>query len=545
MVAIPARCNYSMQLCKLVLAVVLLSSCTGNPDHNIPEGEQGIALEAALPDTTETLHLTGPQLAQAYCKACHAFPDPSLLDKATWGKGVLPQMALRLGINDAATSLYMNKPPEEVIELMQARIFPEKPLITARDWDKIVSYYLQNAPEQLTLPATPMVKPDLDNFSVVVPGLNKGKYALTTLVKYDPGAHALWIGDLRNWLFRLDSKLQVTDSIQLPSAPVDLLKAENAYKVLSIGSMNPSDAKAGKLLQFTVPVKAAAPELLMEGLRRPVSMAAADLDRDGLQDLIVCHYGNNMGALVWYRNTGQGKYEPVILKSLPGALKADIVDFNGDGRLDVVAMFAQATESIKVFYNRGRGKFEEETLVQFPPVYGLSYFELADFNKDGFPDIVLATGDNADYSPVLKPYHGIHILLNNGKNKFSERYFYPMPGASKVLARDFDQDGDLDIAAISFFPDFTGAPEKGFVYLQQEEDYTFKASTFSQSQTGHWLTMEAGDYDQDKDLDIILGSFIYTPAPPAVQDKWVKEGPGVIVLQNNSNRKRSMAALKK
>lgn len=197
-----------------------------------------------------------------------------------------------------------------------------------------------------------------------------------------------------------------------------------------------------------------------------------------------------------------------------------------------MVLFAQGTETIKVFYNKGKGKFEEKNLVQFPPVYGLSYFELADFDKDGFPDLLVSNGDNADYTPVLKPYHGIRIFLNDGKNKFDESYFYPMPGASKVLARDFDQDGDLDIAAISFFPDFKSAPEKGFIYLQQENNLTFTARTFAQSQLGHWLTMEAGDYDQDGDEDIILGSFTYTPAPPALQEKWRKEGASLVVLRN-------------
>nr|WP_255749857.1 VCBS repeat-containing protein [Pontibacter liquoris] len=314
---------------------------------------------------------------------------------------------------------------------------------------------------------------------------------------------------------------------------------------MTIGHMNPSDVKQGQLAQVTGPFKDAVPELQLQGLRRPVSMTKADLDGDQLEDLIVCQYGNNLGALVWYRQISPGKYKPVVLKNLPGARKAEVTDLNGDGRLDVVAMFAQATESVKVFYNKGNGAFEEKTLVQFPPVYELSYFELVDFNKDGHLDIVLSNGDNADYSPVLKPYHGIRVLLNNGQNTFRESFFYPMPGASKVLARDFDQDGDLDLAAISFFPDFKNAPEKGFVYLQQQSDHTFKASTFPQSQTGHWLTMEAADYDQDNDLDLILGSFIYTPAPPAIQQKWMKEGPAILVLQNNSKQPKSKVAVVK
>lgn len=47
-----------------------------------------------------------------------------------------------------------------------------------------------------------------------------------------------------------------------------------------------------------------------------------------------------------------------------------------------------------------------------------------DFNGDGKLDIVYVNGDNFDYSRVLKPYHGIRILENDGKNNFHERYFF-------------------------------------------------------------------------------------------------------------------------
>jgi hypothetical protein len=533
---VPGRCSYSMLFRQLLLGLVLLSSCTGKAEHERIKGERVSLQQAALLDTTETLHLTGLQLAQAYCQACHAFPEPALLEKSTWKNGVLPQMALRLGINKSGSSPYMNRPQQEVMDLLQAGIFPDKPLMAERDWEKIEEYYLQHAPEELALPVSPAIKQKLGHFSVVIPELNKGKQALTTMIKYEPHAQALWVGDKRNWLFRLDNNLQAVDSVQLESAPVDLTQGEGSYKVLTIGTMDPSDLKDGKLFQCADPGGCKAQELLLQGLRRPVAMVATDLNEDKLEDLVVCNYGNNIGNLVWYRNKGQGVYQAITLKRLPGARNIEVVDLDGNGLKDLVVLFAQGTEAIKVFYNKGGGRFEERNLLQFPPVYGLSYFELADFNKDGFPDLIVANGDNADYSPVLKPYHGIRIFLNDGKNSFEEAYFYPMQGASKALARDFDQDGDLDIAAIAFFPDFKNAPEKGFVYLEQEGGLAFQASTFGQSQLGHWLTMEAGDYDQDGDQDIMLGSFTYTPAPPEIQRKWIKEGPGILILKNKINK---------
>lgn len=128
----------------------------------------------------------------------------------------------------------------------------------------------------------------------------------------------------------------------------------------------------------------------------------------------------------------------------------------------------------------------QQKLLQFPPVYGLSYFELTDLNNDGHTDLLLSNGDNADHSIVLKPYHGIRIFMNDGKNNFKKVFFYPMHGASKAMAHNFDQDGDLDIAAISFPPNFKNPTETGFVYLQQDSFLSFNAKTFPASNLGHW-----------------------------------------------------------
>src|SRR5205085_10544019 len=150
---------------------------------------------------------------------------------------------------------------------------------------------------------------------------------------------------------------------------------------------------------------------------------------------------------------------------LPGAIKAYPYDYNKDGKTDILALFAQGEEGIFLYTNKGDGNFEEKRLIRFPALYGSSYFELADFNKDGYPDILYTCGDNADYSTIFKPYHGVYIFLNDKTNHFIQKYFFPINGCYKAIARDFDGDEDLDIATISYFPDFVHQPEDGFVYL--------------------------------------------------------------------------------
>jgi hypothetical protein len=70
-------------------------------------------------------------------------------------------------------------------------------------------------------------------------------------------------------------------------------------------------------------------------------------------------------------------------------------------------------------------------------------------------DLLYTNGDNADYSNSLKRYHGIRLFQNDGNFKFRQVWFYPLYGATKAVARDFDGDGDLDVAGIAFYPDFS------------------------------------------------------------------------------------------
>ena len=61
-----------------------------------------------------------------------------------------------------------------------------------------------------------------------------------------------------------------------------------------------------------------------------------------------------------------------------------------------------------------------------------------------------------------------------------------MNGCYKAAARDFDNDGDLDIASISFFADYIRRPGEGFVYLKNNGNLRFKAYTCKEAMQGRW-----------------------------------------------------------
>ncbi len=252
-------------------------------------------------------------------------------------------------------------------------------------------------------------------------------------------------------------------------------------------------------------------------------------------DAVVCEFAKWTGCLSYWQQKSDGTFLKSVLRQRPGAIRSYIRDFNADGHPDVIALFGQGDEGIYRYINDGKGGFREETVLRFPASYGSSAFRLADMNHDGLEDIVYTCGDNADYKPVLKPYHGIRIFANDGKGHYDACFFYPLLGAYDAIPADFDQDGDIDLAAISFFPDFQQTPNAAFVLLdnQSKTGFQFQASTFEEVKDGRWMVMDVGDLDKDGDLDLVLGPLTFEVVPDHGEVKeWVKGALPFIILEN-------------
>ncbi|HEX3935282.1 MAG TPA: VCBS repeat-containing protein [Puia sp.] len=478
---------------------------------------------------------SGKALAATYCGSCHSLPDPSLVNKVSWERGILPEMGPRLGIFRFGTQRYQSAIHDPAIG---PSFYPFSPLLADWQWQNIIDYYSGMAPD--SMPPQPPHRPidtTLSLFEPVKPQRIVNRSPITCFVGVDTtsGRRQIVSGGLfPGELYVYDASMHITDTVRFRGGVVDMHVRGDTGIACNIGNLNPNNGKLGSVDRFwydaqkklvidTVP--------FLKDLARPVEVLGADLNGDGRTDYVVCEFGNLKGALSWMEAEAGGGYVRHVLRAQPGAIKAYVEDANHDGRPDIWVLFAQGDEGIFLYLNKGGGRFEEQRVLRFPPVYGSSYFELADMNKDGYPDIVYTCGDNADYSQVLKPYHGVYIFLNDGKNHFAQSYFYPINGCYKAMARDFDGDGDLDIATIAVFADFKRQPEEGFVYLENEGGMDFRPFSLPAAKAGRWLTMDVGDVDGDGKIDIVLGNFALGPTLTRSGIDW-KQGPAVLLLKN-------------
>lgn len=475
--------------------------------------------------------MDGEALAKTNCASCHAFPSPDLLDRPSWNNYILPRMGVLMGqlpIDSAGTAFV--EPEALALAQQNPSIFKKESTLTKAEWGAIRQFYLKNAPEKLP-PTTIQIGKNLPLFEVKFPD---HLLSPPSTVFIEIQEKNLYLGDVHsNRLYLFDEKLALKSHATAKGGAVSIHHIPEGDIVTSIGSFSPTDQATGQV--FFLPKKAGSqPIILLDSLRRPVHTAVADLDGDGRFDLVTCEFAKWTGCLAWWKNDGKEHFEKHILRNMPGAIRAYIQDMNADGLPDVVALFGQGDEGIFAYYNQGEGAFTEERLLRFPPSYGSSFFNLFDYNGDGHDDIIYTCGDNADFSPIHKPYHGIRIFQNDGKNHFEEVLFYPLPGAYSAIPADFDQDGDLDIAAISFFPDFEKMPEAAFLFLENQGNGKFLANTFQGVEKGRWIVMDAGDLDVDGDLDLVLGSLAFEVVPDSKGwvEQWKKDGIPFVVLEN-------------
>lgn len=125
-----------------------------------------------------------------------------------------------------------------------------------------------------------------------------------------------------------------------------------------------------------------------------------------------------------------------------------VVDWDGDGQLDVLDGTSSATHQNRIVIRRNLGGFMSWSQELVPAVIGVGHYQgldVGDIDKDGRLDIVVSTWEvNA---PPSSPLIGVYWLRNAGGGVW-ELHDISGPEGSKfdnVQLEDVDGDGWIDV----------------------------------------------------------------------------------------------------
>ncbi len=471
-------------------------------------------------------------LVKIHCSSCHAVPSPSDLPTSIWESYVLPHMGARLGWYGEEGSGYSRA---EMIgdegKYLEA-LFPVNPLLPQEEWQQIVTYFLEHSPDSLTATAFSPVETDLAAQMHRLP--TEGSLPSTTLIQNLPDG-SIAIGEANGGILTFLNPFDLSPEkrVGVGEGAVSVEIINDGYLVTVMGSFSPVNMPGGYVL--AVPnYEAMSSVKLFSPLYRPVDAVFADLNGDRAIDAVVCEFGKWVGRLsVWMNNGTNRGYEKVILWNEPGATQAEVADVDGDGDQDIIAMFSQGREGIVAFIQEN-GTFSPVQWLNFPPGYGGTGFRYTDLTGDGKKDLLVMHGDNADYPPVTKPYQGIRWYVQ-ADSAWEETLFLPMPGVYEAIPLDYDLDGDLDIAAISFFPATESSQPAGAGVFLQQASGAWDFLLISGQEDGRWMVMDTTDLDADGDVDLLLGSLMFdAPERQEWVKNWAEQNLGAVWVENLS-----------
>jgi len=178
--------------------------------------------------------------------------------------------------------------------------------------------------------------------------------------------------------------------------------------------------------------------------------ALGDIDGDGLVDLV---YGSEHRMVVVPGVVGgfdaDRSYHSLEMKK--SIRYPDLADFDGDGRLDLLALvFSEVNErgvlgnkrtDSMLFWNRD-GKIDLSDPTPVPTFGGSRSGVVSDVNFNGRPDIVSANYHGGDTRKL-----DAQVLWNDGSRKFTRDNSVTLPAFSAAAAQamDYDRDGFMDL----------------------------------------------------------------------------------------------------
>jgi uncharacterized repeat protein (TIGR01451 family) len=236
----------------------------------------------------------------------------------------------------------------------------------------------------------------------------------------------------------------------------------------------------------------------------PWPVEIGDLDHDGVPDLVATNFGDNSVSVklgdggATYHDAGGS---PIALSCSPNAV--NIGDLDGDGIPDLatgdICNYPGGIDQITVLLGNGDGTFHA---APFPPlklgagVYAPCTIQLVDLNGDGRLDLVTADWQTSDVSVFLQNSSGPFGFTQAPGSPFT-----PGTNPFEVTVGDFDGDGVIDLATAN-------DGDNAVAVFHGNGDGTFAPTAGSPiAVSSHPEGVRAGDLDGDGKLDLAVANY--------------------------------------
>lgn len=262
-------------------------------------------------------------------------------------------------------------------------------------------------------------------------------------------------------------------------------------------------------------------------------IAVADVNGDGLEDFYVGGAKWQIGSLYLQKTDGKFQLSPQAdfrADSTFEDIEAVFFDANKDGFNDLYVVSGgnefydkMPQQFDRIYFNDGKGNFKRDANA-LPPMFDNKSC-VKPFDLDGDGDLDLFVGGRVIGFQYGMPPNS-YILVNDGKGHFSDKTDQLAPGLKKIgmvtdaVWADVDGDKQKDLIVVGdWMPVTVFLNKKGSLKSDKSSKYTAPA--------GFWQCVNAADFDNDGDMDLVVGNLgsnnKFQKRPDTQLKMWVKD----------------------